>query len=387
VDLAIAGLQAVASWIGAVCFIAAALGATYACLSLWAMRRFMRRAPLEVIGFPSVTLLKPLRGEEPELYDNLQSFCRQDYPGPVQIVFGVQDPDDPAIAVVRRLQAAHPDVDIVLTVGAVGDGGNRKIANVLNMARHATAEVFVLSDSDVKVGPEHLRQIVGALQEPGVGLVTCLYRGRPTGTPWSTLAAMDIDFRFAPSVVMGLQFSLAFPCLGPTMALRRALLEDIGGFQHLSNFLADDYELGRAVRSRGYRVAFARGLIEHLCPESTLKAVMAHEFRWARTIRLIEPAGYFGSVITHFCTLALIGAIFEGFASWSLAALAAAAVLRLALVGRMAGQLGAGPVNPLLVPARDLLSFAVFIAAFCGDRVEWRGTRLQLSRAGEVTVC
>ncbi|MDR3506833.1 MAG: bacteriohopanetetrol glucosamine biosynthesis glycosyltransferase HpnI [Caulobacteraceae bacterium] len=381
------GVWGVAYWIGGACIAASILGAIYACIATWTLALFTRRRAAESLTFPSVSLLKPLHGDEPGLYDNLRSFCVQDYPGALQIVLGVQDPEDPAIAVVRRLQAAYPALDIVLTIGAVGQGGNRKIANLTNMAPKATAEVFIISDSDVRVAPDHIRRVVGALQAPQVGLITCLYRGRPTGGLWSTLAAMDVDYRFAPSVGLALKFGLAHPCLGPTMALRRGLLEEIGGFPYLSDFLADDYELGRAVRERGHRLAFAPGLIEHLCPERSAREMLTHEFRWARTVRLIEPAGYFGSGITHFWVLALIGMALTGFAGWSVITLATLTLLRLALVALTSRFTGANLKGLALTPFRDLLSFGVFVGAFFGDRVEWRGAQLQLGRTGEVTIC
>jgi ceramide glucosyltransferase len=198
---------------------------------------------------------------------------------------------------------------------------------------------------------------------------------------------MDVDYRFAPSVALALQFGLAYPCLGPTMAIRRNLLEEIGGFSYLSNFLADDYELGRAVRNRGYKVAFAPGLIDHRCREQAAHELLSHEFRWARTVRLIEPLGYLGSAITHFLVLATIGAVLTSFAGWSVQALALVVLLRLLQVSLLCRCSGAAQRGIGLVPLRDLLSFAVFVAAFFGDRVKWRGTTLRLERAGEVTVC
>jgi ceramide glucosyltransferase len=375
------------SWIGVVFIAAAITGAIYAAVATWTVRLFVRREDLPAATFPSISLMKPLHGDEPGLYDNLQSFCVQDYPGAVQIIFGVQDPADPAVAVVQRLRDAYPQVDIILTLGATGEGGNRKIANMTTMGTRATGDIIVMSDSDVRVEPDHLRRVVATLQQPGVGLATCLYRAKPTASIWSALAALDIDYRFSPSVVMGLHFGLAYPCLGPTMALKRTLFEEIGGFPYLSNFLADDYELGRAVRRRGLKVAFPRGLIDHLCPEASLREMLVHEFRWARTVRMIEPAGYFGSGITHFLMLALLGSALTGFSGWSLIVLALVAALRVVLVLRLSDDLSASRRGLWLLPLRDALSFAVFVAAFFGDQVEWRGVRLKVGPGGQITLC
>jgi ceramide glucosyltransferase len=371
-------------WLGLACLALSLCGAVYACAADFAVRRFLRRANPTPTSHPSVCILKPLHGDEPGLYDNLRSLCEQDYAGPVQMVFGVQNPNDPAIAVVRQLQAAFPASDLTLVIDPTAHGANRKVSNLINMAPRSWAEVIVVSDSDVRAGPQHLNEIVAALEQPKVGLVTCLYRGRAVGGLWSTLAAMDVNYRFTPSVVMGLMLDIARPCLGPTMALRRGLLDEIGGFHRLSNLLADDYELGRAVREKGYDVVFPASLIEHVCPEASAREMLVHELRWARTVGLIEPVGYVGSAITHFLPLALIGAAFTGFPVWSLELLAAITMIRLSLIAHLSRTIGSGPAALWLAPLRDVLSFGVFVTAFLGDRVEWRGTRLRVRRDGAV---
>ncbi len=378
------GEFAVLWWLGLVCLGLSACGAIYAIAADLAVRVFLKRTSAEPSVFPSVCILKPLHGDEPGLYDNLRSLCEQDYPGPIQMVLGVQNPNDPAIAVVRELQSAYPDADLDLVIDPTAHGTNRKVSNLINMAPRSRSEVIVISDSDVRAGRDHLRQIVAALEPPKVGLVTCLYRGRSVGGLWSNLAAMDVNFRFTPSVVIGMMLGIARPCLGPTMALRRGLLDEIGGFQRLSNLLADDYELGRAVRVQGYSVVFPPSLIEHVCPEASAREMLIHELRWARTVGLIEPVGYIGSAITHFLPLALFGAAFTGFTTWSLEALAAIMFVRLALILHLSRMIGSEPPALWLVPFRDLLSFGVFVTAFLGDRVEWRGTRLRVRRDGAV---
>jgi ceramide glucosyltransferase len=378
------GEFAVLWWLGLACLGLSLCGAIYACAADLAVRRFLRKPSAQSSFFPSVCILKPLHGDEPGLYDNLRSLCEQDYPGVVQMVLGVQDPDDPAIEVVRRLQAAYPRAEIDLVIDPTPHGTNRKVSNLINMAPSSHAEVLVISDSDVRAGRDHLGQVVAALEPPKVGLVTCLYRGRSVGGFWSNLAAMDVNYRFTPSVVIGMMLGIARPCLGPTMALRRDLLSEIGGFHRLSNLLADDYELGRAVRDQGYDVVFPPSLIEHVCPEASAREMLVHELRWARTVGLIEPVGYVGSAITHFLPLALIGSAFMGFTGWSLEVLAATLLIRLGLIVHLSRMIGSEPPALWLAPFRDLLSFGVFVTAFLGDRVEWRGTRLRVRRDGAV---
>jgi ceramide glucosyltransferase len=358
-------------------------GAVYACAATWALWRFLRRSAGAPLGHPSVTVLKPLHGDEPELYENLASFCAQDYPGPMQIILGVQDDKDPALDVVARLRRDHPGADIVVVSDSTLHGTNRKIGNLINMAAHANGEVIVISDSDVRMPPKGVGQIVAALEEPGVGLIHCLYRGRPAGNLWSTLAAMDINTRFAAGVVLG-EVLGANPCLGPTMALRREVLDAIGGFPHLADFLADDFELGRAVRAKGYRIACPHMVIDHVFPERSFRELVVHELRWARTIRLVQPAGYLGSVIVHFLPLAFIGAALCGFAGWTPEALAALVVLRMAQALVLSRLMSSKIASLWLVPLRDVLSFGVFLTAIIGDRVEWRGARLKVARDGAI---
>lgn len=361
-----------------------ACGAIYALLATWALGRFLGRAAPAASGAASVLILKPLHGDEPELEANLASFCRTDYPGPVRLVLGAQDPADPALAVARKVQADHPDRDILVVADPRTHGTNRKIGNVINLAAHGGGgDVVVISDSDTRLPPDGLRKIVAALQAPGVGLAYCLYRGRPVGNVWSRLAAMDVNARFAASVVVG-QALGAHPVLGPTMAVRAEVLAQIGGIEHLADFLADDFELGRAVREAGGAIACPTLVIDHLFPETRFRALFAHELRWSRTVRLVQPAGYMGSVIMHFWPLALIGAALAGFSAPALAALAALTAFRLlqadAQTRLIGGERGLWP----LIPLRDLLSMWVFLAAIFGDKVEWRGARLQVRRDGAI---
>ncbi len=358
-------------------------GALFAVVATGAMWRFLRRAAARPSAYPPVTVLRPLHGDEPGLYENLLSLCAQDYAGSVRIVLGVRDDTDPALAAARRLQVDHPDRDIVLVIDPAAHGTNRKISNVINMSASIRGEIVILSDSDVRLPPDGLAAIVAVLERPGAGLVHCLYRGRPTGSLWSTLATQDSNTRFIPSVVVGEALG-AHPCLGPTMALPKAVLDKVGGFAYLADFLADDFELGRAVRRLGYRIVCPRIVIDHVFPERSAKEMWVHELRWARTVRLVQPAGYLGSVITHFLVLAMIGALLAGFANWSLAWLGGLLAVRLAQA-RVAQRVLASDSRGLwLIPMRDVLSFAVFVAAHLGARVEWRGNRLVVRRDGAI---
>jgi ceramide glucosyltransferase len=374
-------LAAAAGWIEAALFVLAALGCVYLAAALVLVGRIARQRPATAPdALPAITVLKPLAGAEPRLFECLASLCAQDYPAPVQIVLGIQDPADPAIAVAQRLAATFPVQAIELVVDPRRHGANRKVSNLINMAAHIRHGVVVLADSDIAVGPNYLAATVAALARPGAGAVTWLYHGLPGRSVWSALAALGIDSHFLPSVVTGLALRLAHPCLGSTVALRRTTLAEIGGFRAVADSLADDYALGAAVRRTGGTIAVAPGLVGHACEETSLGALVRHELRWARTIRAVDPLGHAGAVVTHPFPLALIGALGGSVVCLALAVLAL--VLRLALAAAVARAAKTGFVRLWLVPLRDLLSFAVFVWSFLGSAVSWRGEDLRVRPDG-----
>jgi ceramide glucosyltransferase len=242
----------------------------------------------------------------------------------------------------------------------------------------------LISDSDIRVARDYLRTIVATLAEPGVGLVTCPYRGAADQTVWSRLAAMAIDYHFLPSVATGLALGRARPCFGATIALTRQTLEEIGGFEAFVDYLADDHAMGEAVRNRGMRVAVAPDIVLHRCSEGTLVDLLRHELRWARTIRAIDALGYAGSVVTHVLPLAFIAAALRGFDAVGLAVFSAAVACRVVLVMQVDHTLRSGSARWWLVPTRDLLSFTVFVASFFVGVVSWRGQRYIVRRDGTI---
>lgn len=352
-------------------------------LLLWAALlagRRLRPTASEPAAAPAITILKPLYGAEPRLAANLETFLRQDYPGEVQIICGLHSADDPAVTSFRDLVVSHPEADFELVIDPRRHGANGKISNLINMMTRARHGVIVLSDSDMAVPPDYLRRIVAALEPPGVGAVSCLYRGRADAGIWSRLVAMGIDLHFLPAALIGLALRLGHPCMGSTIALRRETLEAIGGFAAFADILADDHAIGAAVRARGLAIAIPDMLLVHGCAERSLAALFRQELRWQATIAGIDPAGYAGSVLLHPFALALIGSALLGFSSWSLA------VAGLALAARMIFALRLNDLRSLpLIPARDLLSFAVFFAAFFTRSVDWRGARLRMEEHGRLS--
>lgn len=363
---------------------ASGIGCLYLAVAVWSVRCLLRRRTARAVTLLPVSVLKPLCGEDPDLYENLRSFCRQSYPA-FQIVFGVQNPADPAVAVVRRLMVEFPAVDLELVIDDRRRGGNLKVANLRNMLPAARYPLLVLADSDMRVSPDYLAEVTAPLAEEGVGLVTCLYRGVSAGGLWSTLAAFHINHGFLPQAAMGAMMGAGAGCFGATIALSRDTLERIGGFGAIADALADDHALGAAVRRIGRRVELSSHLVDNIVVEPSLGALFHHELRWARTIRLVAPAGFVGSVVTYPMVLSLLALATD--ASAAAAVALAASLLCRCLSVRAVDRLLRLPPTPLrLLALRDVLSFTVFVASFFARTVAWRDHTFRVSRNGRLTL-
>ncbi len=350
-----------------------------ACLSgTLSVRQFGRRAAPLPTRRPPVSILKPLCGDEPLLEEALASFCRLSYPG-FQLILGVQDPRDPALAVVARVQQRFPQTDIVVVADPAVHGPNRKVSNLINMLPSARHDLLVFADSDLHVAPDYLESVVDALLQPGVGLVTALSTGlaaRPSFA--STLGSIQISHNFLPSVLLSRLVGRQ-DCLGTTMALHRRILTGAGGLSGLLQHLADDHVLGRRVRAQGLSITLAQTITATSVTESTLKALWEHELRWARTIGALEPLPFLASSLQYPLFWAALAVLLSDGGRWFALLFAVAWGLRaLGLFGvdravRAAPGHRAPRHRALLLPIRDLLSVGVIVASFCGDRVRWRG--------------
>lgn len=332
---------------------------------------------------PGVTILKPIAGVEQGLYENLSSFCAQDYPQ-FQVIFGAADAGDPAVTIVRRVIEAFPQADLALIIGADPKAANFKVATLLAMEAACKHDVIVVADSDTSVAPAYLRAVVAPLTDASVGAVTCVYRGRSSGGLASDLGVMMIDEQFIPSVLVAALGAVRF-CLGATMAVRRRALNMIGGLAALAPYLADDQKLGELVSRQGSRVAVAPCVVDHDVAEPDMRALWAHEVRWARTSRLARPWGYAGYFITYPLPLACI------YAALSRDLVAASLVLALAVALRLGSHYAAraalrtrAPDKPWLIPLRDILGLAVWIASLGGRHVRWRDRLLTVDGAGRI---
>jgi ceramide glucosyltransferase len=373
-------------WAAAVGWVFVAIayvGAVYTFAAGGAVGWFLSRREIPGDQFPPVTILKPLHGGEAGLRTHLEEFCTQDYPAAVQIIFGVREASDPAVAVVRCLQKARPDLDIELVIDDRIYGTNLKISNLMNMERRIAHPVIVLADSDISVSSNYLKRVVSALSPAGIGFVTCAYVGRPMGNTWSRLSAMSINYHFLPSVALGLVLKLAKPCFGPTIAFTRKTFDEFGGFSPFANLLADDYEIGRAIlEKKGVDFCVPPIMIVHACPEVSGRSVFVHELRWARTIRIIDPLGFAGSVITHPLPFALIGAALQPGSIASLTALLLVVISRLYVMYQVDSKAGMKPASWWLFVPRDLMSAAVYFGAYVVKSINWRGHQFRVDADG-----
>ena len=349
-----------------------------------AVKRFARRATAVPCQRPPVTILKPLHGDEPLLEEALASFCAQDYPE-FQIVFGLQDPADPALAVLARLRRRFPALDMAVVVDPTPHGINRKVANLINMAPRIRHDVLVIADSDIHAAPGYLTQLVATLTAPGVGLATTLYAGLPFGrTLTARLGAEQINHAFLPGALMARGLGRQ-DCLGATMALRRDTLDSVGGFHALADHLADDAVLGRLVKARGLSVALAGTVPATTVAEARLPELFAHELRWARTIRSLAAVGFVMSSVQYPLFWSALAVGLSGGARWSWLAFTLAWLVRGAAGRGIDRALGlARSAGLWCLPFRDLMSIAVMLASYRTDQVAWRGQILRTKGPGLV---
>lgn len=342
-------------------------------------RAHERKEPTLLSPLPAVTVLKPLHGDEPLLDEALESFCTQDYPN-VQIVFGVQQANDPAIALVERLRRRHPGIDMTLVVNGAQHGENRKVSNLINMLPAAKHELLVISDSDIHVGTDYLRQVVASLQRAGTGLVTTLYAGLPASHSLPRLlSACQINHNFLPGVLLS-RYLGRQDCLGATMALSRTTLTEVGGFEALVPHVADDAVLGRLVRARGEDITIAGCLTWTTIAEETFGEVMRHELRWGRTVRALAPIGYLASCLQLPLFWLSLAVLLQPHAEWPLTIFLWGWAFRACCAFVMDRAVGQRSLLPLfLLPVRDWVSAAIMVGSMTGSRVDWRGHTMHVA--------
>ena len=332
---------------------------------------------------PPVSILKPLKGVDPEIWESFCSHCELHYPE-YELIFGVSEADDPACEVVGNLQAKYSARVIKLVVCDRTLGANVKVSNLAQMVNAARFDLLLVNDSDVRVAPDYLGQVVAPLADPQVGLVTCLYRGVAASTLGSRLEALTISTDFAPGVLSArfLERGLHFG-LGSTLAFRRQDLAAIGGFESFVDYLADDYELGRRIAAAGKRVEHGAAVVETFLPAYTLRSFWLHQLRWLRTVRDARRGGYLGLIFTFGLPWTLAMLVAARGATWAWGVFLAVVGIRLATglgVGLRALRDRQVLQNIFLLPLRDLLAPFIWAAGLLGNRIHWRGADFTLNR-------
>jgi ceramide glucosyltransferase len=362
----------------------AVFGMGYSLACLWSAQAYLADRRSRALGVdgeagskpPSVSILKPLKGVDPEIYESLRSHCLLDYPD-YEIIFGVGEADDPAVQTVRRLQREFPQRKIQLVVCSQNLGTNPKVSNLVQMLRVANCDCLIVNDSDIRVQPDYLQRVIAPLADPAVGMVTCLYRGICSPTLGSRLESLGISTDFAAGVLVArsLEGGVRFG-LGSTLAFRRVDLQAVGGFEVLADYLADDYELGKRISALGRTVVLSQVVVDTFLPPYDFTGFFRHQLRWARAIRDSRPAGYFGLLFTFGLPWALMTVLAAWGATWAWGLLGAVLVLRLAValaVGK--SVLGDRQLVQLLwlVPLRDGIAAFGWIASFASNTIAWRG--------------
>jgi len=334
---------------------------------------------------PSVTIFKPAHGDDPCLEQNLASFCEQDYLD-FDVVFGALDPADPALAVMRRVAALFPARATVVSGDGVARHRNPKMSTLDPMVASARGEIVVIADSDMRVTPGYLAAVVAPFADPQTGAVTCVFRGEPSdGRLASALAAMGISEQFMPSTLVANAVEPMTYCFGSTIAVRREVLQEIGGIGALGDRLADDHALGSLVVAHGYCVELARYVVTNMVSEPGLRQLVEHELRWMRTIRGVRFASYTGLILTYPLPLALLHLAVARTRMPALALVVVAAALRLALHARAHRTFRTSRrPSPRLIPLRDALGVTIWALGLFGGRVRWRGTEYRMSGRGRL---
>jgi ceramide glucosyltransferase len=349
----------------------------FSILSAW---RFLRLPRAESNFHPPVSILKPLRGADPHAYECFRSHCLLDYPE-YEIIFGVHDRGDPAVALVERLRKEFPNRRIELVVCPRELGTNRKVSNLIQMLPAARYDHLLVNDGDIRVPPDYLRRLVAPLADSKVGLVTALYRAAAGHTLSSKLEALSVS-DFTTAVLVSYANRRAFHYgFGSTLAFSRRVLERIGGFKALAEYLADDYQLATLIAQAGYGVVLSDLVVETTLPDYSLREFWNHQLRWARTIRDASPRGNLGLVLVFGVQWAAVAVIVASGAPWAgmLFALAYASRIAALLVAALGVSRDGGALRRLwLLPIRDVQALLVWAVSFAGRTVVWRGDRFRL---------
>jgi len=355
--------------------------------SVWFHRdaRRARDSQPDAAGLPPVSVLKPVHGAEAQLKENLESFFRQDYPS-YEILIAADEADDPALDIVREVSVRYPHIPCRILVTGVPPWPNPPAYCFCRMTEVAGNEILVTSDSDVEVAANYLREVVAPLLDPKVGMVTCVYRGKNVAGFWSGLTAIGMSVEMTAGVLVanlleGINFGL-----GPTIAVKKAAVAKIGGYEALGEYFANDYMIGKLIDRAGYRVVLSHHIIDHVVSQTTFQKMWGSQLRWAKSTRYSRPKGHFGSGLIYAVPFGLMGfaaAAALGRTGLGLFLLAAACLNRVIESWLVGWGVVRDPValkQPWMNVLRDLLGFAVWAASYTAARAVWRDSNYELRR-------
>ena len=369
--------------VAALCALLALAGAAYFAMCIVAAHRFRRECShtSETRFAPPVSILRSLKGLDPHMYAAFRSHCLLDYPE-YEVLFGASDADDPALALVEKLREEFPQAKLLVVHCPNVLGLNGKVSNLVQMLPQASYEYIIINDSDILVPRNYLLRVLAPLAQPGVGMVTTLYRGRAGKTLGSKLEALGLSTDFSGGVLVAraLEGGIRFG-LGATIATTKTVLREIGGLESLADYLGDDYELGARAAAAGYQVRLADIVVETALPDYSFRDFWAHQLRWARNVKDRRGAQYFGLIVTFGLVWAVLAVAAAPRAWWTWLVLAVTAGLRVTsavVIGR--GVLADPQVlqDLWLLLLRDVVALAIWLVSYFGDEVEWRGLRFRL---------
>lgn len=378
-------LAAIALGINLLLLILCLVAICYYCYGIYAaLKFFSQQTQIDPDFHPPITILKPICGLDIDTYENFASFCQQDYPE-YQIIFSVRNEDDPSVQIVKQIIDDFPKIDISLVISRT-IGTNLKVSNLAKAKAEAKYSLLLLADSDVRVGRDYLRQVIQPMRDPAVGVVTCLYR--PFVRGWvAILEAVGISTEYLAGVLVARSLEGMNFALGPTIAIRQSVLEAIGGFIAIADYLADDFQLGYLSAKAGYKVVLSDYIIDHAIATENLLDLIHRQTRWNCCTRVSRPWGYLGLIFTHGTAMSILFLIATGGSifGWAIAILTWSTRLIMAWVVGVKSL--KDPVTKKflwLVPLRDLIGFAIWCYALVGDTFEWRGQQLKLTKTGKL---
>jgi ceramide glucosyltransferase len=364
-------------------------GCIYTVFAIFAVHEFFTKRNGDKAAIPSVpvSVLKPLKGKDPALRENILRFCSQDYPD-YEVLLGVTEPDDEALPVAEEIAASQKKGKVRVIVSTDRPGPNLKVSNMQGLEKAAMHPLLAVSDSDMRVDKDYLATIVREfLRHENTGLVTCLYKIPAPESLGAALESLAVALDFIPSVLVARRLEGVTFGLGASLLVSKKTIDEMGGFSDVADYLADDYQVGNRIWKKGYRIVLSQYVLEDVVGKMSVSGHMLHQLRWARTYRASRPKGYLGYGITHVLPLSLLFLVLHGPAVSSLSLVGAVLLLRFLLAFAIYGKVIRNKewLKWLaIVPLRDVASFLIWCWSFSGRKVYWRGRYFKVLKGGKI---